>query len=131
TLPSGALSAAGTGVGAITVASYSSNPTPGAVSGGTGTYYDVALNPASTFASVTVTVCDLGSGRSITWWNGTEWVPFSLQSYSGATGCVTATVSAFTSPTLAQLSGTPVAVSADPTSGYWEVASDGGIFSYG
>ena len=53
--------------------------------------------------------------------------------YDAATNSVTVTVSASTSPTLAQLNGTPIAVSSNPapSRGYWEVASDGGVFSFG
>ena len=125
--------AIGSGVGALTVAQYSSNPTGGAVSGGTGVYYDVKLATGSDFSSVTITVCALGTGgQSISWWTGSAWVPFSSQTFSSSTGCVTATVNSSTSPTLAQLTGTPIAATL-PVSvgGYWSVASDGGIFSYG
>ena len=125
--------ASGSGVGALTVAQYSSNPTGGAVSGGTGVYYDVKLATGSDFSSVTITVCALGTGgQSISWWTGSAWVPFSSQTFSSSTGCVTATVNSSTSPTLAQLTGTPIAATL-PVSvgGYWSVASDGGIFSYG
>ena len=125
--------ASGSGVGALTVAQYSSNPTGGAVSGGTGVYYDVKLATGSDFSSVTITVCALGTGgQSISWWTGSAWVPFSSQTFSSSTGCVTATVNSSTSPTLAELTGTPIAATL-PVSvgGYWSVASDGGIFSYG
>ena len=125
--------AIGSGVGALTVAQYSSNPTGGAVSGGTGVFYDVKLATGSDFSSVTITVCALGTGgQSISWWTGSAWVPFSSQTFSSSTGCVTATVNSSTSPTLAQLTGTPIAATL-PVSvgGYWSVASDGGIFSYG
>ena len=125
--------ASGSGVGALTVAQYSSNPTGGAVSGGTGVYYDVKLATGSDFSSVTITVCALGTGgQSISWWTGSAWVPFSSQTFSSSTGCVTATVNSSTSPTLAQLTGTPIAATVPvPVGGYWSVASDGGIFSYG
>ncbi len=109
------IAASGSGQGAVTVAKYASNPTAGAVSGGTGVYYDVALATGSSFSSVTVTVCTLGpGGQSLTWWNGSTWAPFSDQSDDAATGCVTATVTPTTSPTEAQLTGTPVAPSTEP-----------------
>jgi hypothetical protein len=130
------IAASGTGTGALTVARYAGNPTTGAVPAGTGSYYDIRLATSSAFDEVTITVCHLGhGGRSTTWWNGQHWLPFSDQRYDPAGGCVTATVSGATAPTLAQLGGTPVAPSADPGpsdgQGYWEVASDGGIFSFG
>jgi hypothetical protein len=131
-LPGNTISASGTGIGAVTVSSYASNPTPGAVSGGTGVFYDVKLAPGTQWTSLTITVCTLGSGgQSISWWDGSAWVPFSNQSFDSGTGCVTATVTGSTSPTLAQLIGTPIAATGPLSGGYWSVASDGGIFSYG
>jgi hypothetical protein len=67
------------------------------------------------------------------WFNGTGWVPFSLQSNSD--GCLFGLVGQQnSSPTLAQLANTPIAVSWLPpptaTQGYWLTASDGGIFSF-
>ena len=132
-LPGNSISASFTGVGAVTVAKYGGNPTTGAVSGGTGVYYDVKVATGSTMQSLTITVCSLGTGgQSIDWWNGSAWVPFSNQTFDSSTGCVTATVNAGTSPSLGQLTGTPVAASSNSlSSGYWLVASDGGIFNYG
>ncbi len=128
------LSASGTGEGALTVATYSGNPVVGTVSGGTGVYYDVALSSGNEFGSVTITVTDLGpGGQSIDWWTGSAWVPFSDQTFDAATDSVTATVNATTSPTEAQLIGTQIAASSNPapSHGYWEVASDGGVFAFG
>ena len=128
------VSASGSGEGALTVAAYSGNPVAGSVSGATGVYYDVALSSGNTFGSVSITISNLGpGGQSIDWWNGIAWVPFSDQTYDAATNSVTVTVSATTSPTLAELNGTPIAVSSNPapSRGYWEVASDGGVFSFG
>jgi len=132
TASSGSVSATGKGAGTLTVASYSGNPTAGAVTDGTGAYYDVAVAAGSTFSSLTVTICHVGTGKSLEWWNGTAWRPFSAQSLSG--GCLVADVTTSTSPTLRQLTGTPVAVSSQPivgAPGYTEVASDGGIFTFG
>jgi hypothetical protein len=131
-LPGNTISASGTGVGAVTVSSYASDPTTGAVSGGTGVFYDVEVAAGTQWTSLTITVCSLGAGgESISWWNGSAWVPFSNQSFNSGTGCVTATVTGSTSPTLAQLTGTPIAATVPLSGGYWLVASDGGIFSYG
>jgi hypothetical protein len=59
------------------------------------------------------------------------------QSYmAGPPSCVTATLSSSSSPNLAQLGGTvfgvtkPAPLSA-ASQGYWEVASDGGVFAFG
>jgi len=127
---SGNVSGTGVGIGAVTVAAYSGNPTTGTVSAGTGAYYDVATGSGSTFTSLTIVVCNQGAGKSLEWWNGSVWSEFSDQSL--VNGCLGATVNATTSPTLSQLVGTVIAVSSNPpTATYREVASDGGIFSYG
>ncbi|MFZ0251252.1 MAG: Ig-like domain repeat protein, partial [Acidimicrobiales bacterium] len=128
------ITATGTGEGALTVATYLGDPVVGAVSGGTGVYYDVALSSNSAFGSLTITISNLGpGGQSIDWWNGSAWVPFSDQTFNAATDSVTITVNSTTSPTLAELTGTQIAVSSNPAPslGYWEVASDGGIFAFG
>ena len=48
---------------------------------------------------------------------------------AGPPACLSVTLSSSTSPSLSQLTGT-VFAAASPL-GYWLVASDGGIFSYG
>ena len=132
------------------MATYGADPTAGAVSGGTGAFYDVAVAPGSTFRSLDLTFCDLGGGNSVSWWNGATWVPFSDQSYSSTSNCVTATADASTSPTPAQLTGTPVAAvnTTPPTngnlggpvvgmaslpdgSGYWLVNAAGAVSAHG
>jgi len=138
TAKSGNVSASASGEGSLTVAAYSGNPTTGAVADGTGSFYDVQVAQGSSLTSLTVTICDPGSGQSLDWWNGSSWVPFSDQ--STASGCLLATVTATTSPTLSQLTGTPVAVSSAPATssattsspaGYWLAAADGGVFTFG
>ena len=100
--------ASGSGYGSLTVSTYGANPTSSAVSDGTGTYYDVDVAAGSSFSSLTVKVCDQGSANSLDWFNGSSWVAFSDQSTSG--GCLVATVTSSTVPTLAELTGTPVAL---------------------
>ena len=137
TATSGNVSASATGAGSVTVASYSGNPTAQAVTDSTGAFYDVRIAPGSEFTSVSITVCDPGTGRSLEWWNGSTWLPFSDQSMSN--GCLVATVTSSTSPTIAELTGTLVAVSSAPPSsqaapaptGYWLVGADGGVFAFG
>ena len=142
TATSGDVSASASGEGSLTVSNYSGNPTSGSLPGATGAYYDVQIAPGSTFSSLSVSICNPGPGQSLDWWNGSSWLPFSDQTTSN--GCLVATVTAATSPTLSELTGTPVAVSSSsppspsapapmPTTGtgYWLVASDGGVFSFG
>ena len=106
------------------------------VTDGTGAYYDVAVATGSAFSSLTIDICPAGTGKSLEWWNGSVWAPFSQESLSG--GCLVAVVSTSTTPTLTQLTGTPVAVSGVPITdqpigshGYTEAGADGGVFSFG
>jgi hypothetical protein len=132
------LSGVAQGYGSLTVATYGSNPSGVAVSDGTGTYYDVRVASGSAFSTLAITVCNPGLANSLDWFNGSAWVAFSNQ--TGAGGCLVATVSAITSPTLAQLTGTAIALVDIPPPpppppaakhGYWLVGSDGGIFTFG
>jgi hypothetical protein len=122
------------GAGAITVATYGSNPTSSTPVAATGVYDDIATGTGSGFSSIIIAVCDYGAGKSLQWYDGatSSWVEFSAQSANIA--CLFATVTAQTTPTLSQLVGTPIAVSILPSpthaQGYWLVARDGGIFSY-
>ena len=132
----GDFSGSGSGYGSLTVASYGSNPTGASVSNGTGVYYDVRVAAGSAFTSLAIAVCNPGSASSVDWYNGSSWVAFSDQTTSG--GCLVATVTSSTMPTLAELTGTPIALVGlpapsppPPSHGYWLVGSDGGIFSFG
>ncbi len=97
-----------------------------------GVYSDVALGQGSAFSAVLIAQCDEGAGSSLQFFNGSGWTYFSQQSNS--TDCLFALVTATTTPTLSQLTGTPIAVSSLPPpnspQGYWMAASDGGIFSF-
>ncbi len=124
----GNVSATGAGAGSIGVSTYSSNPSGVAISDGTGAFYDASVAGGSAFTSVTVTVCNPGSGNSLQWFNGTSWLDFSNVTTSG--GCLVATVTDSTSPDIAQLTGTPIAVVIQ-SSGYNLVGSDGGVFNFG
>ena len=114
------------------MSSYAGNPTTGTVSGGTGVYYDVELAAGSQLPSVTITVCSLGTGgQSITWWM--------------------LRLGAVLQPDVRLVDGMrhrhgerqhlPDTGAADGnpggsfyhfiSTGYWLVASDGGIFSFG
>ena len=139
--PAGAVSAhvgslylQGNGPGAVTVATYGANPTPTALPSATGVYGDVAIGRGSSFDSVVIAQCDYGAASSLQWYDGatSSWAEFSLQSKD--VGCLRAEVSGTTTPTLAQLVGTPIALSAETApmapQGYWLAARDGGIFSF-
>ncbi|HSZ36916.1 MAG TPA: Ig-like domain-containing protein [Acidimicrobiales bacterium] len=122
------------GAGAVTLATYGSDPTSSPPVGATNVYDDVAIGRGSSLDNITIAVCDYGSGRSLQWYDAatSSWDELSVQSRNIA--CLFATVSGTTSPTLTQLVGTPIAVSVltppSAAQGYWLVARDGGIFSY-
>ena len=115
------LQATATGAGALTVGSYSGDPTTTTLSTATGKYLDVEVATGSSFTSLKLTVCSVGTGGSLDWWNGTAWIPFSTATL-GSTGCIVATVTSATSPDLAQLTGTPVAVVRTLTRVYGQTA---------
>jgi len=137
------VNATAAGAGTVGAGLYSTNPASATPTGATGVYVDVAVGAGSSFSSVTITVCNLAGGDSLDWLNGGTWSAFSSQRFDSSTGCITATVNNQTSPSLNQLTGTVIAVvktgtktttTAPPvptTKGYYEVASDGGIFAFG
>ena len=123
----------GNGPGSITASNFSANPTNVALPTGTGVFDNVALGHGSNFFSVEVAVCNEGAGNSLMWFNGTAWVPFSLQSTKD--DCLFGLAGQEdSSPTLAQMASIPIGVSYLPSptapQGYWLTASDGGIFSF-
>lgn len=60
--------------------------------------------------------CNLAGGTFLAWWDGAAWQLASSQTYDPATGCVTVTVDAATSPSLTQLkSHTVFSAGAMPT----------------
>ena len=147
------VSASSNGTGTLTVATYPSDPVA-AFSTGT-TYFDVHTAPGGSFSAVTVTVCGLATGQTLSWWNpaAQAWQTVSPQTAVNAAGCITANLSGSSSPTVAQLVGTIFATAKAPvvttkpkttkpkttktsasppppakTAGYDMVGSDGGVF---
>jgi hypothetical protein len=119
-----------TGTGSVTVASDSAAP-PGTYSIGNATaYFDVSVGNGSTFSSLTIEDCNLGGGTELEWWNGSSWVPVSpVTGPSGTPPCLTATLNSSSTPTIAQLTGTPFAVVTIP--GYWTVTASGVVHAFG
>src|SRR5579884_455175 len=98
------------GSGTITTASYAGNPISTSSSFPAGTvFFDLSTSLGNTFRAITVMNC--GSGRLLWWYTGSAWQKVSPQSASG--GCVTASLSGTSSPTVGQLTGT--AFAAAPT----------------
>jgi hypothetical protein len=98
------------GTGTITVAIYGANPVTSTASyfNATNAYFDVHIAAGSTFTSLTFTNCSLNGGNTVFWFDGSVWALASNQTYDGS-ACVTVTIDGTTSPSLAQLTGTPFA----------------------
>jgi hypothetical protein len=95
----------GTGTGLVAVATYDSNPAGPSFASAT-SYFDVFVAPGSTFTELVIIHCD-PTGNVVYWWTGTAWEPASDQEYDALSGCVTVTVTTTTSPSVADLMGTP------------------------
>jgi Tol biopolymer transport system component len=102
----GSLSATATGSGRVTVAQYGANPVAAASPDGTTGYFDVYVARGSNFSALVVVNCTLGGDTPVHWWNGWAWERVSDQRFDAATGCVTLSLSADSSPALWQLTGT-------------------------
>jgi LPXTG-motif cell wall-anchored protein len=102
------------GTGSVTVGKYGSDPTGGF--SGSGTFFDVKLSPDSTFTSLTVTVCGVGTNDPVKWWNpiALAYQPVSNVSPDATPGCYDITINASTTPSISQLYGTIIAVGTTP-----------------
>ena len=101
------ISASASGNGTLSVAEFDSNPGGLASFNSMGAFVDLHLGAGNTFTALTVEDCDLNGGNRLYWWNGSLWALASDQVYHPATLCVTITVNSSTSPSLADLTGTP------------------------
>jgi hypothetical protein len=105
----------GSGSGTVGAAVYGSDPAGTVTSfNGSGAYVDVIV-AGSGLTSVTITDCNLNGGTNVYWWNGTAWALVNPQSYNQSTKCVTFTVNSSSSPTLSQLTGTPLSGGSPPS----------------
>jgi len=103
-------------VGSLTVETYAANPgsSPGLFQSSAGTYFDVHTSAA--FTQVAISQCNATSSETMYWWDGATWQGVSPKAtYDGSTHCLAFTATASSSPTTAQLTGTPfgIAVSSD------------------
>lgn len=99
------------GSGGVAVVHYAADPVTTPPPSGTSSFFDVGLTPNSTFGSVTITECNLGVAHTAYWWDASagSWREAEPQSWTG--GClVIGPLDATSSPTLAQLNGTPFVV---------------------
>jgi len=111
-----------TGIATVTVAEYSSNPGSG-FGGDTGKYVDVHIDNPAGVTQIEIrlyyTNADIGvlveSSLRLLWWNGTAWVPCSdrgvdttdIPGPPAYSGYMWAKIRNDTTPTLADLTGTP------------------------
>ena len=105
----------------LIVQSYQTNPESTTPTGGAN-YFDVRLSNPNTFTAVTIADCNPGSGATNAYWyDGTVWKTvaagqLNLHPAAPYTNCITITVNgSSTSPTLANLTGTPFATNGSPT----------------
>ncbi|HEX3617434.1 MAG TPA: Ig-like domain repeat protein [Solirubrobacteraceae bacterium] len=101
----GSISATAAGEGTLDVATYAADPLAGLAAGDS--WFDVSTAPGSSFDSVTFTICGVPDGDDVQWWNPVARAlqPASRQAAASG-GCITVTVDATSSPSLAELYGT-------------------------
>jgi len=87
----------------VTTAKYEGNPGGTPTFQSSGNYYDVHLDDDTGVNSLTINFCPATEGQVIYYWNGTSWVAASNQAFAG--GCITVTITATTTPRLADLTG--------------------------
>jgi predicted secreted protein len=112
--------ASATGIGALTVAEYASDPAGAPTFTSAGEYFDVALSSGNSFSSTTVNDCNLNGGNALQWWypaansGAGAWEAVTpAPTYTvGPPACALVTLNSTSSPTLAQLTGTVFAVQA-------------------
>jgi hypothetical protein len=109
------LTAAASGTGTVAVAKYSANPGTVPCFSSTDSYFDVYTSIDSSFASIDVAVNCLNGGDTVYWWDDTEWVPVSNQTYDPEAMIVTFTVNESSVPNLSDLHGSIFGVSQTPT----------------
>lgn len=101
------------GTGALRVSVYAADPVAAPSFRAAGRYFDVAAAPGSTFATVTVEVCDLAGASVLYWWDPApgSWAPVSpLSGPSGTPPCLSALLGPTSRPTIADLTGTVFAL---------------------
>jgi hypothetical protein len=119
----------------LTTTQYVSDPVGAPTFNTAGKYFDVAVSPGSSFTTTTITNCNIGTGSDLQWWDpnlnagGGGWTPVLGDpgpTYdAGPPACVTVTLDATTSPTLAQLTGTVFAAAGPTITGSLQITTPG------
>jgi hypothetical protein len=126
----GSVSVTSTGSGVVGAAVYGANPAGATVFNSSDAFVDV-IAPGSGLTGLTITDCHLNGGTTVSWWDGTAWVLASNQTYDATTGCVTALVTATSSPNLGQMAGTVFAAGSPPTTTAVATTADGQPYAAG
>ncbi len=77
-----------TGIGALRVSQFSSDPVGAPNFSSNGEWFDIRVSTSNTFTSITVKDANLNGGNAVTWWNPSAnggkggWEPVSPQSYN-------------------------------------------------
>jgi hypothetical protein len=105
-----------TGTGGVTVGQYGTEPSSGVPFRGSGNGFDVSLSQINTFTTVSIRDCALDGATSLSWYNPAAdggvggWLTVSPAVYTPPSrftaACLTITLSATSSPPLADLDGT-------------------------
>jgi hypothetical protein len=98
------------GNGRIVAAEYSQNPggEPGFVSAGI--FFDIYLSLGNTFDEVQGEVCNTETGTIAYWWDNSNWMEVSDQSYDSQSGCISIDIDDTATPSITDLTGTPFAL---------------------
>ena len=100
-----------TGIGGITVAQYTANPVTKEpfTTSTSATYFDIEVSAGNSFTSVSVKVCSPNTGAGVDWYTGSAWEPVvgdpGPTATSGTPPCVSFTLTASSTPSISQLTG--------------------------
>lgn len=119
----GSVTASAIGTGTTAVAQFASNPGGLPTFESAGSYFDVHASHDSNITDLTVVVGSLNGGNVAYWWNGTQWVAASNQTYDPALSTITIHVTSSTLPSLSDLEGCIFGI-AKPTLGVLNLPVD-------
>jgi uncharacterized repeat protein (TIGR02543 family) len=117
----------GAGTPVITIAKYADDPAGAATLTSPSGYYDVHLDSVTEVDSVTVRFCPADEGTIFYYWNGTEWISASDQTYDN--GCIVVTITSTTHPNLNDLTGLMFARGGTSSSNIVATCTSGGTIS--